>query len=329
MAETTKRELALIFFGSPDFAVPSLRALRQTHHRLLTVVTQPDRPAGRGRRLTAPPVKREVEAWPEPPPVLQPERVNAPEVIDQLRALQPDLFVSAAFGQIFRPALLEVPRIGSINLHASLLPKYRGAAPIQHAILNGEHEAGVTVMWMDAGMDTGDILLQRSVPIGADDTAGELSARLAEVAAEVLLAALDVIAKGEAPRTTQDEAQATTAPMIRRSDAEIDWIRPASVIRNVVRAMNPWPGAFTQHRGKMLRILGAAEVGVPAGGAGRPGEIAEIERDKGFRVRTSEGQLLVTRVQPESRAPMSAIEYVRGYRAAVGDRLGRSGNEAG
>jgi methionyl-tRNA formyltransferase len=329
VAETTKRELAIIFFGSPDFAVPALRALRETRHRLLAVVTQPDRPAGRGRRLTAPPVKRELAEWPEPPPLLQPERVNAPEVIARLQSPPPDLFVSAAFGQIFRPALLEVPRIGSINLHASLLPKYRGAAPVQHALLNGERETGITVIWMDAGMDTGDMLLQRPVSIGTDDTAGDLSARLSEVAAEALLEALDLIASGQAPRTPQDDARATAAPMIRRADAEIDWSRPAAAIHHLVRAMNPWPGAFTHHHGKLLKVLRADEVAAPGSGAGRAGEIAEVEGDRGFLVRTGEGQLRVTGVQPESRAPMSATEYVRGYRAVVGDRLGRLGSGVG
>jgi len=326
----SERQLDIVFFGSPEFAVPSLHALRDSDHRLVAVVTQPDRPAGRGRRLTPPPVKRAIEEWPAPRPLLlQPEKVNSSEAIEQLRELRSDLFASAAFGQIFRPALLEVPAIGCINLHASLLPKYRGAAPIQHALLNGERETGVTVMWMDPGMDTGEILLQRPAAIGPDDTAADLFARLAEVAAEGLMTALDLIARGEAPRIAQDDAQATTAPMIRKGDAEVDWRRPAGAVRDLIRAMQPWPVAFSHHRGRMLKILGACLADAPRGSAGTPGEIAEIVGDKGVLVQTGEGQLLITRVQPESRAAMSAAEYVRGYHLAVGDRLGRTGNGIG
>lgn len=325
MVGATKRQLGIVFFGSPEFAVPSLHALRDSDHRLVAVVTQPDRPAGRGRRLTPPPVKRAIEEWSEPRPLLlQPDKVNSAEVIQQLRGLGSDLFVSAAFGQIFRPALLEVPAFGCINLHASLLPKYRGAAPIQHALLNGERETGVSVMWMDAGMDTGDILLQRPVAIGPDDTAADLFARLAEVAAQGLMTALDLIARGEAPRITQDDTQTTVAPMIRKGDAEIDWTQPAGAVRDFIRAMYPWPVAFTDHRGRVLRILSASLADAARDSAGTPGEIAEIVRDKGFLVQVGEGQLLIIRVQPESRAAMSAAEYVRGYHLAVGDRLGRS-----
>jgi methionyl-tRNA formyltransferase len=223
---------------------------------------------------------------------------------------------------------LAVPRLGCLNLHASLLPRYRGAAPIQHALLNGERDTGVSVMWMDAGMDAGDILLQRRLPIGDDDTAGDLFARLAELAAESLLIALDLIARGEAPRLAQDDAEATLAPMITRADAEIDWRRPAGAIRDLIRAMNPRPGAFTRHRGRVLKIL-SAQAETPSGRAGRPGAIGEVVSDKGFRVQAGEGSLLITQVQPESRAPMSASEYVRGYQVAVGDRLGRLGDETG
>ena len=326
MVGASNRQLSIVFFGSPDFAVPSLQALREGEHRLLAVVTQPDRPAGRGRRLTPPPVKRAAEQWPEPRPVvLQPEKVNSSQVIEQLRELRCDLFVSAAFGQVFRPALLEVPAVGCINLHASLLPRYRGAAPIQHALLNGERETGVTVIWMDAGIDTGDILLQRTVGIGPDDTAADLSARLAEAAAEGLMTALDLIARGAAPRTAQDDTQASVAPMISKGDAEIDWTQPGRVIHDFIRAMYPWPVAFTHHRNRMLRIIGASLVDAPRASAGTPGEIAEVVRDKGFLVQVGEGEVLITRVQPESRAPMSAAEYVHGYHLAVGDCLGRPG----
>lgn len=318
--------LSIILLATGDFAVPILHLLAGGQHRLLAVVTQPDRPAGRGRHLTLPPVKRAWQELPEPRPLLfQPQRIRAPETVEQLRSLQPGLLVAAAFGQLLTAEVLSIPRLGCVNVHGSLLPKYRGAAPVQWAVINGERETGVTVMWMDEGLDTGDIIMQRAHLIAPDATAGSLMGELAEVGAILLEEALEAIARGTAPRVPQDHSQATLAPRLRKEDARLDWSRPAARLVNQIRGMNPWPGAFTEHQGRVLKIRQASAVGLPQAGA--PGEIAEVRPSEGLLVIAGEGGVLLRRVQPENRPAMSADEYVRGHPVQVGELLGHASED--
>src|SRR5579885_2532384 len=232
--------MRVVFLGTPEFAVPSLAALA-SEHQIIAVLTQPDRPKGRGNQLTASPVK--AAALDLNIPVYQPESVRRPESVELLKSLQAEMMVVVGYGQIIPQTLIDLPAHGVLNVHASLLPKYRGAAPIQWAIANGETETGVTIMQIDAGLDTGDILLQRSTPIGPDETAPELAARLAPLGAELLIEAIDQIANGTAHPKKQDEQQATYAPLLKKEDGRVDWTRPAGSIYNRLRGFTPWPGA--------------------------------------------------------------------------------------
>jgi methionyl-tRNA formyltransferase len=275
-------------------------------------VTQPDRPAHRGRRLTAPPVK--LVALQAGVPVLQPPRLRDPQWAERLRVLAADVAVVVAFGQILPQAVLDAPARGSINVHGSLLPRYRGAAPIQWAIIRGETVTGVTTFQMDAGMDTGPILLSASTPIGPHETAGELAARLADLGAQVILdtlARLDTLTP-----VPQDHAAATLAPRLKKADGAIDWRRPAVELVNLVRGCNPWPGAIATVPGGTLTLWRARAV---AGGHGVPGSLIPCERT--LAVATGMGALLPLEVQPESRRALAWDEYLRGARLAAGQRL--------
>lgn len=311
----TSRRLRAVFLGTPQFAVPALRALFRAAD-VLAVVTQPDTPQGRGRRFAAPPVAEVArEAGVR---ILQPARLRSPEVLATLRELAPDVIVTVAYGKIIPHDLLELPALGCINVHPSLLPRYRGAAPIEAAILHGEDGTGVTIMYQTAALDAGDIILQRAVPIAPEDTARTLEMKLAQVGAEALIEALDRIAEGRAPRIPQDPAQATYAGKLEKAHGRIDWSQPASHLVNVIRAMDPWPSAYTWHRGRLLKIWRAQVVAAP----GDPGEVLEVRRGEGFVVGTGEGGLLVLDVQPEGRRRMTADEYVRGAHLRSGERLG-------
>jgi methionyl-tRNA formyltransferase len=317
------RRLRTIFLGTPEFAIPSLRALRD-NVELVAVVTQPDRPQGRGRKVAPPPVAqvaRELGV-----PVLQPVKLRDPAVVETLRALHPDVIVTVAYGKIIPPQILALPPLGCINVHPSLLPKYRGASPIQAALANGERETGVTIMYQSETLDAGDIILQRRVPIAPDDTAQTLEARLAEEGAHALVEALMLIGDGKAPRRPQDESQATYAGKLTKESGRIDWTHPATALVNFIRAMDPWPSAYTWHRGKLLKICrGKALEGASAD---QPGVVTEARRGEGFVVATGQGSLLVTEVQPEGRRRMTADEYVRGAHLQVGERLGEPAPEA-
>lgn len=305
--------MRVLFYGTPEFALPTLEALLR-HHTVVAVVTQPDRPAGRGRRLTPPPVK--VRALAAGLPVLQPARLRDPGWDVRLRAFAPDVAVVVAFGQILPRAVLEVPARGSINVHASLLPRYRGAAPIAWAIIRGERETGVTTFLMDEGLDTGPILLQRATPIHPEETAGELAARLAVLGAELLLetlARLDTLV----PRP-QDPAAATLAPRLTREDGALDWRRPAVELVNRVRGCNPWPGAFTAAPGGRLLLWRARALAGPA--EAPPGTL--VARAGELVVTAGEGAVLPLEVQPENRRVMTWGEYLRGARLGAGARLG-------
>ncbi len=307
--------MKVLFFGTPDFAVPTLAALLRDH-QVVAVVTQPDRPAHRGQRSTPPAVKVRAEA--AGLPVVQPARLRDPDWAERLAAFVPDIAVVVAFGQILPRAVLEVPSRGSINVHASLLPRYRGAAPIAWAIMRGETTIGMTTFQMDEGMDTGPILLQTPlVSIRPEETAGELAARLALVGAELLidtLARLDTLTS-----RPQRNEEASTAPRLKKSDGYLDWDRPARELVNVVRGCNPWPGALTTSRAGRLTIWRARAVGAPSSSS--PGALSRHEG--GLVIGTSDGALLPVEVQGENKRPMAWAEFLRGARLAVGERLAR------
>ncbi len=307
--------LRVVFMGTPDFALPSLEALRRRGEAVVAVVTQPDRPRGRGQHPAPPPVK--VAALAAGLPVVQPEKVRHPEFLDWCRALAPDLIVVVAFGQILPKALLDMPRHGCINVHASLLPRYRGAAPIQWAIIRGETETGITTIYMDPGMDTGPILLQRRVPIAPDDTAKTLSGRLAVVGAETLNETLDRLKAGQLHAQPQDPTQATLAPLLTKEDGHLDWRQPAAELAALVRGTTPWPGASTTHHDEMLRVWNAHV----APGAGEPGVILRADAH-GIVVGTGDGRLVITELQVPGGKRLSSLEYITGHPIAPGERLG-------
>ncbi len=306
----------IVFFGTPKFAVPSLHALLAGPDRVVGIVCQADKPAGRGQHVTPPPVKQ--VALDANVPVLQPEKVRAPEFLDALRAWTPDLIVVAAYGKILPKSVLECPRHGCINVHASLLPKYRGAAPIQWSILRGEERTGVTIMQMNERMDAGDILLQRDITIGSDQTYGELQERLAVLGASALLDALALLRSGTLVARPQQDAEATLAPMIKKEDGRIDWTQPALSTARMVRAFNPWPSAFTHLGTKLLKVHRAhASAAV---GARPPGTVTAIHDT--IAVATGDGTLDLDEVQLEGRKRLAAAEFARSGSIKVGTLLG-------
>jgi methionyl-tRNA formyltransferase len=304
----------VVFFGTPEFAVPSLRALLDGPDAVVGVVCQPDRPAGRGQKLQAPPVK--ALAARHGIAVAQPTKLKSGEFPDQLAAWRPDLAVVAAYGRILPLPILATPRLGCINVHASLLPRHRGAAPVQWAVLDGDAETGVTIMRMNERMDEGDILLQRATPIGPDETAGALQARLAVLGAAALMDALAALHAGTLTATPQDHTRATLAPMIRKEQGAIDWARPAAVIARQVRGFHPWPSAYTTLRGRLLKVHAAR---AEAGG-GEPGRVVAVG-DR-VRVATGAGVLAIETLQLEGRRALAARDFARGVGLTVGERLG-------
>ena len=310
----------MIFMGTAELACASLLALtREADFKVVVVVTQPDRPKGRDLKLRPSPVKELAER--ENLPVLQPERARNESFIQELRALQPDLIVVAAYGQILPKAILELPRFGCVNVHASLLPKYRGAAPIQWAILNGEPETGVTIMKMDAGLDTGDMLRQQSTPINAEDNSQILHDRLASLGAELLIPTLrDYIAGGVTPLPQPAEG-ASYARKITKEDGRLDWTQPARTLWNRIRAFTPWPGAFTfvpaQPQPQLLKIW-QAEI---AEHSGQPGEILQADKT-GVIVACGEQSLRITQLQREGGRRLTAPEFISGHPLKLGDKLG-------
>ncbi len=306
----------IVFFGTPDFAVPSLRTLFDGTDPVVAVVCQPDKPAGRGQHLTAPPVKQ--LALHAGVPVLQPEKLRTPDFAATLRPLVPDLVVVAAYGRILPTALLDLPAHGCINVHASLLPKYRGAAPIQWAILRGETITGVTIMQMNERMDAGDILLQRQTPIDSDETYGELQARLAELGAAALRDALAQLHAGALPPQRQRETEVTLAPMVQKEDGRIDWTEPAVSIARKVRAFNPWPSAFTTLDAKRLKIHRARATSAAA--AVGPGTV--VSTADGIEVATGRGTLMIDELQLEGRKRLTAAEFICGGAVRGGAVLG-------
>ena len=313
--------MRVLFMGSGALACPALQRLWQRSDvDVVGVVTQPDRPAGRNLQARPCPVRAQLFERPNIP-VLTPERVNDEAVVEAIRALHPELFVVAAYGQILRPALLDIPPLGAINIHPSLLPRYRGASPIQWAIANGERETGVTIQFMSPRMDAGDIILARAMPIEPEDTTGTLEPRLANLGAELLDEVLDMFQHPPVPRQPQDESLAIYAPKLKKDDGLVDWTWPAEKIRNRIRGLHPWPGAFTWMpgpKGPVRLKLHAARV---ERGRGEPGTIVEMGRE-GPLVATGEDCLRLLRVQPEGRPVMEGAAFSCGYWQLEGQRLG-------
>jgi methionyl-tRNA formyltransferase len=309
--------LKVLFMGTPDFAAASLRAILAAGYEVVGVVTQPDKPVGRGGKVKFSPVKE--LALQHNLPVFQPKRVRRPEVIAELKALKPDVTVVVAFGQILSKEALEIAPLGSINVHGSVLPRWRGAAPIQRAIMAGDTETGITTMYMDEGMDTGDICLIRTTPILPEDTGGTLHDRLAQIGAELIVETLQRLEAGTAPRVPQPAEGVTLAAKLTRADEAIDWTRSSKELHDQIRALNPWPGAFCEGPKGPLKIWEATPVQTDA--TAEPGMVIEIVKKQGILVKTGDGALLIESVQPSNKGRMDAISFVNGGGIAVGERL--------
>ena len=309
--------MRIVFIGTGEIGAPTLQMLRSWRdHELVGVVTQPDKPVGRDQKLTPPPIKATTQqlgvpyATPESKlelPVLQPLRIKMPEAIEAIRRLSPDVIVVMAYGQILPRQLLEIPKVACLNLHASLLPRWRGAAPIQAAIAAGDGETGITVMYMDEGLDTGDILLEKEMQIAATETGGSLHDKLAEIAPEALREAISLLAAGNAPRNPQNNELATNAPKLEREDGRINWTESADVIERKIRAFNPWPGAFTEFDERKLKIFRATIVDR----SGKPGEILAGESQ--LIVAAGKRALSLDEVQLEGKRRMNTAEFLRGH----------------
>jgi len=318
--------MRVVYMGTPEFAVPSLEGLiGRAEHEVAGIVTAPDRPKGRGLKTLTSAVKD--AALRHGLPLWQPDKLRDPGFLQDLRAVEADLFVVVAF-RILPAELLKIPPMGTVNLHPSLLPRYRGAAPIQWAVMGGDEETGVTTFLVERQVDAGDILCQETVPIGPEETAGELHDRLSRIGANLLLRTLDLMAAGGI-RPRPQTGRATPAPRIVREDGRIDWRLPARAIHNRVRGLNPVPMAFTTWRGKSLRVITSRPVALEEGGACLPGGIVCADEGRGLIVRTGDGGLELVRVQPEGRSRMDGAEFMRGYRPAAGDRFGAPDGESG
>ena len=311
--------LKLVFCGTPAFAVPSLRALlSDSYFQIAGVVTQPDRPRGRGKKMASSPVKdAALEAG---VPVYQPEKIRSESSLDYFKRLAPDVVVIIAYGQIIPAALIAIPRLGWVNLHGSLLPKYRGAAPINWAIINGEKVTGLTTMQIDAGLDTGPMLLKYQTGIGSDETAPDLYGQLAEAGAPLIVETLKKLDHREITPTPQDNSQATFAPPLKKEDGRIDWFLPAPKIYNRIRGLQPWPGAFTTFRGATCRIWGKPLKPVAAGGT--PGILLPTQEDGLLVICGASTVLHVEQVQIEGRNRISDREFMNGARIAPGEHFG-------
>ncbi|QHW34401.1 methionyl-tRNA formyltransferase [Paenibacillus rhizovicinus] len=313
--------MRIVFMGTPDFAVSSLEAILDAGHTVELVVTQPDRPKGRKKTLTPPPVKE--AALLRGLPVEQPERLRGSETVARIAELKPDLIVTAAYGQILPKAVLDVPRLGCINVHGSLLPSYRGGAPIQRAIINGETVTGVTIMYMAVGLDTGDMISVVEVPISDTDTSGTLFEKLTAAGAKLLSETLPAIEAETVKATPQNNDEATYAPNLTRDDERIDWSRPARSIYNQVRGLSPMAGGFTIWNGEPFKVWGCTAVKRGASAA-EPGTVLAVS-DDGILVQTGEDALLLTVIQPAGKKAMNAAEWLKGARMTPGSAFGAGG----
>lgn len=310
--------MRIVFMGTPEFAVPSLAALLTSEHSVVGVVTQPDRPKGRGQELAASPIKQ--LAVQHKIPILQPLKMKDPAFLDALSSWKPDLIAVTAFGRILPKVILDLPPRGCVNVHASLLPKYRGAGPIQWALIRGERETGITTMLMDEGMDTGAILLQERVPITPDDTAGTLSSKLAGIGGRLLIDTLARIQNGTVTPHPQDQSQATMAPLLKKEDGLLDWTLPALELANRVRGLSPWPGAYT-YFGEDRWVVWKASVLDRSVARVLPGTIVDATKE-GLAVATGDGTLRIMEFQPANSRRMSVAQYLTGHTLAPGLRLG-------
>ena len=309
--------MKLVYMGTPDFAVPPLTALVEAGHEVAAVVAQPDTPKGRGKAVLVAPVKEKALSYGIP--VYQPARIKKDEeFLKTLREINPDAIVVAAFGQILPKEILELPKYGCVNIHASLLPKYRGAAPIQWAVIDGEKESGITTMMMDVGLDTGDMLDRTVIPLAEDETGGSLFEKLSRAGGPLILKTLEALENGTAVRTKQPEEGATYAGMLDKSLGNIDWTQSAAKIERLIRGLNPWPGAYTGYKGKTMKLW-AADV-LEGTFEGVPGEIIKVEKER-FLVRTGDGALAVKELQLEGKKRMDAASFLRGFSLEEGEIL--------
>lgn len=310
--------MRIVFMGTPDFAVPCLKVLLESKHDIAAVATQPDRAKGRGKKLAPPPVK--VLAEEADIPVYQPERIKTPEFVQILRELKPDVMIVVAFGQLLSQEILDIPPLGCINVHASLLPKYRGAAPINWCIINGERTTGVTTMYMDKGLDTGDMILKKEIDILENETAGELHDRLMLLGATVLAETMVLLQDGTVPRIPQEESGATYAPIMNKSLGRVDWSKSASDIKNLIRGTYPWPGAFSTYEGKVFKIF-SAEIAGDDKGNECEGCISRVSGDS-ITVSCGTGSLIIKELQFENEKRMDVEAYLRGHEIKAGTKLG-------
>ena len=308
--------------GTPDFAVPSLEALLDSGENVVCVITQPDRPKGRGRKLTPPPIKE--LALQAGLPVLQPEKIRDEEFLAKLRGFNPDLIVLTAYGRILTDSLINLPPYGTINVHGSLLPKYRGAAPIQWALINGETETGVTIMQMDKGLDTGDILLAEKLPISPDETAGSLFIKLAELGGTALKKALKQLRTNKLTPIKQDDSLATHAPLLKKVDGLVDWSKSAQQISCLIRGLDPWPTTYTTLAGKRFRLFSPLVINQSdcQNTDPDPGTVCRADHN-GLMISTGSGYLLIREVQPEGSKRMGVDAYLHGHPIKSGTRLGQ------
>ncbi|MEO8257330.1 MAG: methionyl-tRNA formyltransferase [Acidobacteriota bacterium] len=315
--------LRLVFFGTPEFAVPTLDALLGSRHQVAGVVTRADRPRGRGQKTSEPPVK--ARALAAGLPVLQPERLKDDAFLTAFAGLAPDLVVLAAYGKILTDAVLATPRLGVLNVHASLLPRYRGAAPVHRAVINGDPVTGVTIMKMVKALDAGPMVAVERHPIGPDDTSDVVERALAQIGARLLAAAVDALAAGPVPEAPQVDADATYAHRITKEDGVVDWTQPAARIHDLIRGLYPWPHAFTFYRGRRLILLGSAVAQMQAEPAGAadpapPGTILHAAGDR-LELATGSGTLVITQLQAEGRRPMTARDFLAGHPLDAGGIL--------
>ena len=308
--------MRVIFMGTPDFAVPSLQALL-TRHEVVAVVTQPDKPKGRGKKLQPTPVK--AVALEHGIPVLQPVRIKRPEEVEKLKQYPADIYVVAAFGQLLSQEILDIPEFGCLNIHASLLPKYRGASPIQHVIIDGEEKTGITIMQMDAGLDTGDMLYQKEIVISPKDTYASLHDKLMVLGGEAIVEALPLLEQGKLVPRKQEDALSCYAHLIDKTMGELDFTKSAEILDRLIRGLNPWPSAYTTYHGKQLKVWEAEPVKSPK--AGKPGEILAVEKDA-VLVAAGSGALRITSLQLSGKKRMSAHDFLLGVRMTPGEILG-------
>lgn len=309
--------MKIVFMGTPDFAAGALKSLIEAGHEITAVVTQPDKAKGRSQELLPPPVK--VVALEHGIPVLQPVRIKRPEEVEKLKQYPADIYVVAAFGQILSQEILDIPEFGCLNIHASLLPKYRGASPIQHVIIDGEEKTGITIMQMDAGLDTGDMLYQKEIAISPKDTYASLHDKLMVLGGEAIVEALPFLEQGKLVPRKQEDALSCYAHLIDKTMGELDFTKSAEILDRLIRGLNPWPSAYTTYHGKQLKVWEAEPVESPK--AGKPGEILAVEKDA-VLVAAGSGALRITSLQLSGKKRMSAHDFLLGVRMTPGEILG-------